>query len=77
MPKFQVEATLTATGYIEIEAPDAKTARERIQRLDASVDFGTQWDIDTALFDRGLNVHVDGVNAVEDESAEVADAKQG
>jgi hypothetical protein len=66
---FQVEATITASGYLELDAPDAETARKRVQELMPSIDFGFNWELDTTLFDSGADVHVDGVHEVEEEGA--------
>lgn len=64
MPRFQIECTLSGYGYLELEAPDAESARKKVQQLEVGFDFGFCPDVDTTLFDMGADIRVD--NVVED-----------
>ena len=68
MPKFQVEVTATANGYLTVEAADAAAARNSIKSLEPSVEFGGRgFELDQSLFDRLADLRIDGIQPVEEE----------
>ena len=66
MARFQVEATMESRGYIDVEAPDAETARKMLQGIDARVAFAMFTDADFSLFDSGLEIRINSVTLSED-----------
>jgi hypothetical protein len=69
MPKFQIEATVTGRGYIDLEAESAADARRKVQSLNPEISFPMQdrFAIDLSLFDLFADIHID--NVVEDTDA--------
>lgn len=70
--KFQVAVTVTATGYLELDAADEEAARKAAQVLTPGIDWGMFSEIDTTLFDSNGEVQIDGVYEVEDEEEKTA-----
>ena len=67
MPRFQVSCSVAAEGYIELDAADAAEARRKVLRISPSIDFFGASEMDYSLFDQCADIHVDGVEEVEEE----------
>jgi hypothetical protein len=72
MKRYQVEITVTADGYIEIDADTPDEAQRRASQLEPEIRFGTtavmSLNIDSSLFDGFGSVRVDRIEEVEEES---------
>lgn len=68
-PRWQVSVTITASGYVELEAEDAEAARSAVQGMEADVHFlgSARFHLDTSLFDHFADIIVDSVCEVEPE----------
>jgi hypothetical protein len=73
--RFIVDATVTASGQITIEAPDEQTARDLVEQMEPSINFFLE-DAETEGFDFGVAVIVDGSEAIKDDD-EVPSDKTG
>jgi hypothetical protein len=72
MPRFQVEISVSGSGYIELDAVDAETAAKEARNLPIEIlfpinDTSIETDLNTDLFDCFADVRVDDVNEVEPE----------
>jgi len=75
-PNFLVEVTVSASGYVTVEAADENSARREVERMRVSIDWPRFSNVDTSLFDGcGADVHVDGITL--DDESEAPNAQAG
>lgn len=68
MPRYQLCVTVSADGYIEVEADDAAAARKVVVRnLEAKVEF-SGLDVNTEMFPERADIQIHSAVRVEEEA---------